>query len=255
MAGRLNGKVALISGAGKGLGAAEARLFAKQGAHVLAADIDEETLAKTVAEIAGDRAAGAGEVVGHRLDVARFDQWEATVALAQERFGHLDILVNNAGVLSWNGIEDTTREEWDQVVAINQTGTWFGMKAALPLLRASGRGAVVNTSSILGIIGSGAAAAYQATKGAVRLLSKTAAVEYARQGVRVNSLHPGVIATPMIQDLLDEQGDSQPDVARTPMRRAGTPEEVAWGVVFLASDEASFVTGTELVIDGGLTAY
>ena len=138
---------------------------------------------------------------------------------------------------------------------MNQKGTWLGMKAAMPLLRATGNASVINTSSVLGLVGSGAAAAYQASKGAVRLLSKTAAVEYARQGVRVNSLHPGVIATPMIQDLLDEQGDQQPDIVRTPMRRAGRADEIASAMLFLAGDESSFVTGTELVVDGGLTAH
>jgi 3alpha(or 20beta)-hydroxysteroid dehydrogenase len=129
------------------------------------------------------------------------------------------------------------------------------MRAAMPLLRASGNASVINTSSVLGLVGSGAAAAYQASKGAVRLLSKTAAVEYARQGVRVNSIHPGVVATPMIQDLLDEQGERQPDILRTPMRRAGRPEEIAPAILFLACADSSFVTGSELVIDGGLTAH
>lgn len=141
------------------------------------------------------------------------------------------------------------------MIAVNQTGTWLGMKTALPLLKANGGGSIINTSSILGLIGGGGVAAPQASKGAVRLLAKTAAVQYATQGIRVNSIHPGVIVTPMIQDLLDEEGDQQVDIVRTPMRRAGTAAEVAAGMVFLASDEASFMTGAELVIDGGLTAH
>ncbi|MCT9143024.1 SDR family oxidoreductase [Streptomyces violarus] len=137
---------------------------------------------------------------------------------------------------------------------MNQKGTWLGMKAAMPLLRVSGNASVINTSSVLGLVGSGSAAAYQASKGAVRLLSKTAAVEYARQAVRINSVRPGVIATPMIQELLDDQGDQQPDIQR-PMRRAGRADEIALAILFLACDDSSFVTGSELVVDGGLTAH
>lgn len=157
--------------------------------------------------------------------------------------------------MDWPGIEDTREEAWDRVIDVNQKGTWLGMKASMPLLRASGNASVINTSSVLGLVGSGAAAAYQASKGAVRLLSKTAAVEYARQGVRINSVHPGVIATPMIQEILDAQGDQQPDIRRTPMRRAGRADEIAPAILFLACDDSSFVTGSELVVDGGLTAH
>jgi 3alpha(or 20beta)-hydroxysteroid dehydrogenase len=193
---RLAGKVALITGATGGIGAATAELFAREGAQLVI-----------------------------------------------------------TGIVDWPGVEDTREDAWDRVIEVNQKGTWLGMKAAMPLLRASGNVSVINTSSVLGLVGSGAAAAYQASKGAVRLLSKTAAVEYARQGVRVNSVHPGVIATPMIQDLLDEQGDQQPDIQRTPMRRSGRADEVAPAFLFLACGDSSFVTGSELVVDGGLTAY
>lgn len=195
------------------------------------------------------------EVLADRLDVSSPENWRETVERTRRRFGRLDVLVNIAGIVDWPGVEETEPDAWDRVIAVNQTGTWLGMKTAMPLLRASGNGSVVNTSSVLGLIGSGAVAAYQASKGAVRLLTKTAAVEYATRGVRVNSVHPGVIATPMIQDLLDAQGDQQPDIVRTPMHRAGSPAEVAQAMLFLASDESSFVTGTELIVDGGLTAY
>ncbi|MFI0156761.1 SDR family NAD(P)-dependent oxidoreductase [Streptomyces lydicus] len=248
---RLDGKVALITGATGGIGAATAQLFAREGARLLVADIRRERLTALTREIAETGA----EVVSACLDVSSAQQWDEVITIVRERFGRLDVLVNVAGVLDWPGIEDTEEEVWNRVIDVNQKGTWLGMKAAMPLLRATGNASVINTSSVLGLVGSGAAAAYQASKGAVRLLSKTAAVEYARQGVRVNSLHPGVIATPMIQGLLDEQGDQQPDIVRTPMRRAGRADEVASAMLFLAGDESSFVTGTELVVDGGLTAY
>ncbi|NEW75360.1 SDR family NAD(P)-dependent oxidoreductase [Streptomyces rhizosphaericus] len=215
---RLEGKVALITGATGGIGAATAELFAQEGARLVITDVAQEPLQKLARRVE----AGGAEVATALLDVSSAREWE---------------------------------EVWDRVIDVNQKGTWLGMKAAMPLLRASGNASVINTSSVLGLVGSGAAAAYQASKGAVRLLSKTAAVEYARQGVRVNSIHPGVVATPMIQDLLEEQGDQQPDVQRTPMRRAGRADEVAPAILFLAGDDSSFVTGSELVVDGGLTAH
>ncbi|AGM06032.1 SDR family NAD(P)-dependent oxidoreductase [Amycolatopsis keratiniphila] len=251
MRGRLDGKVALITGATGGIGQATAELFAREGASLVVTDISQDT----TDELAARLEAEGTDALAVRLDVSSPENWSAAIELTRRHFGRLDILVNIAGVLDWPGIEETTKDGWDQVVAINQTGTWLGMKTAMPLLRASGNASIINTSSVLGLVGSGAAAAYQATKGAVRLLTKTAAVEYATRGVRVNSVHPGVVATPMIQALLDEQGDRQPDIMRTPMRRAGDPAEIAPSILFLAGDESSFITGTELVIDGGLTAH
>lgn len=248
---RLDGKVALITGATGGIGAATAKLFAREGARLVVTDVRQERLTALTEEI---EETGA-EIGSACLDVSSAQQWDGVITTVRERFGTLDTLVNLAGILDWPGIEDTREDAWNRVIDVNQKGTWLGMKAALPLLRATGNASVINTSSVLGLVGSGAAAAYQASKGAVRLLSKTAAVEYARQGVRVNSIHPGVIATPMIQELLDEQGDQQPDIVRTPMRRAGRADEIASAMLFLASDESSFVTGTELVVDGGLTAH
>ncbi|GAA2212023.1 glucose 1-dehydrogenase [Nonomuraea monospora] len=248
---RLAGKVALITGATGGIGAATAGLFADEGARLVITDVAEGPLR----DLTGKLKARGVEVAAARLDVSSASEWDAVIGLVRERFGTLNVLVNLAGIVDWPGVEDTREDVWDRVIAVNQKGTWLGMKAAMPLLRASGNASVINTSSVLGLVGSGSAAAYQASKGAVRLLSKTAAVEYARQGVRVNSVHPGVIATPMIQELLDEQGDRQPDVQRTPMRRAGRAEEVAPVYLFLAGDESSFVTGSEFVVDGGLTAY
>ncbi|ASF08698.1 putative oxidoreductase [Nocardia brasiliensis NBRC 14402] len=251
MPGRLTDKVALITGATGGIGQATAELFAREGARLVVTDIAQDAAQALAARLA---ATGA-DVLAAGLDVSAPENWSEVIELTRQRFGRLDVLVNIAGIVDWPGIEDTTQDSWERVIAVNQTGTWLGMKTAMPLLRASGNGSIINTSSVLGLVGSGAAAAYQASKGAVRLLTKTAAVEYATRGVRVNSVHPGVIATPMIQALLDEQGDQQPDIVRTPMRRAGTPAEVAPTMLFLAGDESSFITGTELVVDGGLTAY
>jgi len=248
MSGRLTNKVALITGATGGIGQATAELFAREGAKLVVTDLAEDAVGKLAARL-------DTEVLAARLDVSSPENWSEAIELTRQRFGRLDVLVNIAGVVDWPGIEETTKDGWDRVLAVNQTGTWLGMKAAMPLLRASGNASIVNTSSVLGLVGSGAAAAYQASKGAVRLLTKTAAVEYATRGVRVNSVHPGVIATSMIQDLLDEQGDEQPDIVRTPMRRAGSPAEIAPMILFLACDESSFVTGAEFVVDGGLTAH
>jgi NAD(P)-dependent dehydrogenase (short-subunit alcohol dehydrogenase family) len=248
---RLDGRIALITGATGGLGTATARLFAREGARLVITDIAEGPLRDLARRIGAD----GTEVVAARLDVSSAREWDEVITVVRERFGALDVLVNLAGIVDWPGVEDTREEDWDRVIDVNQKGTWLGMRAAMPLLRASGNASVINTSSVLGLVGSGAAAAYQASKGAVRLLSKTAAVEYARRGVRVNSVHPGVIATPMIQELLDEQGDQQPDIRRTPMRRAGRADEIAPAILFLACDDSSFVTGAELVVDGGLTAH
>ncbi|MFE3738301.1 SDR family NAD(P)-dependent oxidoreductase [Streptomyces sp. NPDC059134] len=248
---RLAGKVALITGATGGLGTATVELFAREGARMVITDVAEGPL-RDLAQRLGTRGT---EVLAARLDVSSAREWDEVIGVVRERFGALDVLVNLAGIVDWPGVEGTTEEDWDRVIDVNQKGTWLGMKAAMPLLRAGGNASVINTSSVLGLVGSGAAAAYQASKGAVRLLSKTAAIEYARQGVRINSVHPGVIATPMIQELLDDQGDQQPGIRRTPMRRAGRAEEVAPAILFLACDESSFVTGSELVVDGGLTAH
>jgi 3alpha(or 20beta)-hydroxysteroid dehydrogenase len=251
MTGRLTGKTALITGATGGIGRATAELFAREGARLVVTDASAGAAADLAARLESDDV----QAMGIGLDVSSAQQWSEAIAQVEQRFGGLDVLVNIAGIVDWPGVEDTDPQAWDRVIAVNQTGTWLGMKTAMPLLRASGNGSVVNTSSVLGLIGSGAAAAYQASKGAVRLLTKTAAVEYATQGVRVNSVHPGVITTPMIQEILDEEGEQQPDIVRTPMRRARHPEEIAPTMLFLASDESSFVTGAEFVVDGGLTAH
>jgi cyclopentanol dehydrogenase len=247
---RLAGKVALISGAARGQGAAEARLFAREGATVVLGDLlDQE--GRQVADAINSSAEARRALYIH-LDVTRADDWANAVATAEREFGKLDVLVNNAGILHMAGVEETTEADWQRVIDVNQKGAWLGMKAAIPALRRAGGGAIVNMSSILGQVGFGGATAYQASKGAVRLLTKTAAVQYAPEQIRVNSVHPGLIDTPMTRSLPPEVVDHV--VALHPMQRAGTAEEVAFGVLFLASDEASFITGAELNIDGGYTA-
>jgi cyclopentanol dehydrogenase len=247
---RLKGKIALISGGARGQGAAEARLFAGEGARVIIGDVRDELCQKTADEINAN--AGSSVVRAIRLDVTRAADWRTAVDTCQREFGGLDVLVNNAGIANVKGIEETEEEEWDSIVNINQKGVWLGMKAAVPAMRRRGGGSIINISSIYGIIGSPGSAAYHGTKGAVRLLTKAAAVQYAGEKIRVNSVHPGVILTPMV-DIVPRE-DLQPLIEMAPMKRGAQPEEVGWAVVFLASDEASFVTGTELVVDGGYTA-
>jgi NAD(P)-dependent dehydrogenase (short-subunit alcohol dehydrogenase family) len=249
--GRLDGKVALISGGAKGQGSTEARLFVKEGARVVFGDVLDDEGKKVEAEI---RAAG-GEATYVHLDVTREADWRAAVATAVERYGKLDVLVNNAGILLRKKIEDTTEADWDRIMAINVKGVFLGTKCAIPAMRKTGGGSIVNISSTAGLVGSpGGTAAYTATKGAVRLFTKSTAIQHAREGIRANSVHPGPIVTDMIKDVLEDKKAWEGRLRRLPMGRAGTPEEVAYGVLYLASDEASYVTGSELVIDGGTTA-
>jgi NAD(P)-dependent dehydrogenase (short-subunit alcohol dehydrogenase family) len=244
MGDRLRGKVALITGAARGQGEAEARLFAREGARLALGDVLEASLQAVATDLRGQ----GYELLAERLDVSSEREWAAFIAEIERGFGRLDVLINNAAIMGNAGVLDTSLEEWNRVVAVNQTGVWLGMKHAIPLMIRSGGGSIVNISSVYGLIGSGIAAAYTGTKGAVRLLTKTAAVEHARDGIRVNSIHPGVIDTAMSGE------ESAEEIRDTPMKRIGQPEEVAYGALFLACDESSFVTGAELVIDGGYTA-
>lgn len=248
--GRLNGKVALITGAASGQGAFEAELFAREGAKVVVADINESGVAAVVDRI---QQAG-GEALGITFNVTDEAAWAEAMESIRDGFGGLDVQVNNAGILSLDGIAKIDRAEWDRVININQTSVWLGLKHGSALMRETGRGgSIVNLSSTYAHLGSGAAVAYQASKAAVYVMTRTAAVEFAPDNIRVNSVAPGIIETPMTREVLAEAGPSHPDIMRTPLQRAGQPHEVANAVLFLASDEASYITGTELFVDGGRT--
>ena len=247
---RLEGKVALITGAAHGMGAEEARLFAREGAKVAIADIREEDARKVEAEIAE----AGGESMVLMLDVSNEDQWEASVAAVVTQFGKPDILVNNAGI-SGSGERDLgSTESWDRLMDTNAKSVFLGMKHAIPEMERAGGGAIVNISSISGFVGQEAIhPGYNASKGAVRLVTKAAAVQHAKSGIRVNSVHPGMMP-PMLTSF--QRGDPNREAmnAAVPMGREGEPIEVANAVLFLASNEASYITGTELLVDGGFTA-
>ena len=247
---RLKGKVALISGGARGQGACEARLFVDEGAKVVVGDVLEDQAAKLAGEI--NAKAGARVAAAVRLDVTRAADWRAAVDACEREFGGLDILVNNAGIYNASKIEETSEELWDSIVNINQKGVWLGMKNAVGAMRRRGAGAIVNISSVAGLVGTPSSAAYHGTKGAVRLLTKSAAAEYAREKIRVNSVHPGVISTQMADIIPQEMRDAIKTVV--PMGREGSAQEVANVVLFLVSDEASYVTGAEFVVDGGYSA-
>ncbi|HEX2438110.1 MAG TPA: glucose 1-dehydrogenase, partial [Methylomirabilota bacterium] len=233
---RLAGKVALISGGARGQGAAEGRLFVREGAAVVLGDVLDDEGKKVEAEI---RANGGRATYVH-LDVTRESDWQAAVATAVKAYGKLDILVNNAGVLLRAKIENTSEADWDRIMAINVKGVFLGTKHAIPAMRQAGGGSIVNISSTAGLVGSpGGTAAYTATKGAVRLFTKSTAIQHARDKIRCNSVHPGPIATDMIKDVLADPEAWEQRMRRLPMGRAGTADEVAYGVLYLASDESS----------------
>jgi NAD(P)-dependent dehydrogenase (short-subunit alcohol dehydrogenase family) len=253
---RLENKVALITGGSRGQGATEARLFAREGAAVVIADILEDLGKQVEAEINES----GGECLFLRLDVTSEEDWAQAIEATVARFGKLDVLVNNAGIGSTRGpdgqrvsIEDLSGSQWDRVMGVNAKGVFLGTKYAIPEMRKAGGGSIVNISSIAGLVG-GTTAAYGASKGAVRIFTKSTAIQYANDGIRANSVHPGVIETDMTAGMLMDEAGRQSSVARHPIGRLGTSEDIAFGVLYLASDESSFVTGSELVIDGGLTA-
>ena len=247
--GRLEGKVALISGAARGQGEAEARLFANEGAKVVFGDILDMEGEKVEAEINET----GGEAKYIHLDVTNESDWETAVKDSVNSYGKLDILVNNAGISIGKNVEETTLEEWDLVQDVNSKGVFLGTKAAIPAMRESGGGSIVNISSIAGLVGI-ASAPYVASKGAVRLLTKSTAVQYGPENIRCNSVHPGFIETEMIRGILSDSEERAKRLAITPLGIFASAHDIALAVLFLASDESRYMTGSELVIDGGITA-
>ena len=248
---RLENKVPLISGGARGQGTAEARLFASEGAKVTIGDILDAEGKQVEAEINGC----GGECLFVTLDVTNEEDWLHAVESTVARFGKLDVLVNNAGIGSTRGhhgervsTENVTEEQWDRVIGINAKGVFLGTKCAIPEMRKSGGGSIIN------IGGFSVDGAYSASKGAVHIFTKATAIQYAKEGIRANSVHPGVIETDMIAGMLTDEAQRQTNLARLPIGRFGTSEDVAYGVLYLAADESSFVTGTELFIDGGISA-
>ena len=248
---RLQGKVAIITGGARGQGAAEARMFTREGAKVVFGDVLDDEGRQVEAEIA----AAGGEAVYVRLDVTDEESWREAVGTAVSRFGKVDILVNNAGIASWNAGDDATVEKWDRIMEINAKGVFLGTKAVVPAMRDAGGGSIVNISSISGMVGqTNIHPGYNASKGAVRILTKSTAVQHAGEGIRCNSIHPGPVKTPMTERSWSNPEWLEATQRRTPLGRYAEPDEIAYGVLFLASDESSFMTGSEVVIDGGVTA-
>jgi len=248
--GRLDNKVAIITGAAGGMGKADAILFAKEGAKVVITDLQEDKIQEVVQEIVQS----GGEAIGFAQDVSSEEDWIRIVKETVERFGKIDILVNNAGISSAIPMLDMTVAQWEKTMSINVTGTFLGQKHVIPHMIDNGGGSIINISSIAGLTGGSGSGPYTASKGAVRLLTKATAIDFASYNIRVNSVHPGYIATPMTVDLFANEDMKQWFQSQTPLPRLGLPEDIAAGVLFLASDESSFITGIELPIDGGYYA-
>lgn len=247
---RLQGKVALITGAARGQGAAEARLFAQEGAKVVLADVLDQDGTAVAAEIAE----AGGDAIYVHLDVTNEEDWESAIKSAVSSFGKVDILINNAGIWRRGHVLETSSDQWDDIMDVNAKGVFLGTKAAIPEMRKAGGGSIINISSTAGLVGSKTSAAYSASKGAVRIFTKSTAVQYASEGIRANSIHPGPIDTDMGDQVWPDADSKQAAVNRTAVARIGTAKDIAYGALYLASDESSFVTGSELVIDGGVTA-
>jgi NAD(P)-dependent dehydrogenase (short-subunit alcohol dehydrogenase family) len=248
---RLAGKVALISGAASGMGQSEATIFAKEGAKVIVADV----LEAEGKQVADKIVSGGGQARFVKLDVTNDAEWDAATKAALSAFGKLDVLVNNAGISGTYDSDMLSSAAWDKVMAVNAKGVFLGMKYAIPLMRQARGGAIVNISSISGFVGQdGVHMAYNASKGAVRIMTKTAAVQFAPDGIRVNSVHPGFMPPMRTSKTSADPEWRAKMLSAVPMKREGRVEEVAHAVLFLASDEASYITGTELVVDGGYLA-
>ena len=252
---RVKEKVAIITGAAGGLGKAQAVLLAREGAKVVVTDLDEAQGKSVAEEITGH----GGEAMFIKHDVSSKAQWKSVINETLEKFGKLDILVNNAGVIIFKNIHDTSLDEWRWLMSINLDGVFLGTKYAMEAMKKSGGGSIINISSAAGIIGTLDTSAYHASKGGVRIFTKAAALECSKAGydynIRVNSVHPGVMKTSMVEGLMEDEDKKKAALSWHPIGRFGEPEDVAYGVLYLASDESSFVTGTELVIDGGWTAH
>jgi NAD(P)-dependent dehydrogenase (short-subunit alcohol dehydrogenase family) len=246
MAGRVEGKVALVTGAAQGQGAAHARLLAREGASVLCLDIDSQAGEAVAEEIV----ASGGDAPFQALDVGEPAQWQRAVAVAVERWGRIDVLVNNAGIIRLADIVDETVEGWNDVLRVDQLGVFLGMQHVLPVMLEQRSGSIINVSSNMGIAAIPGYAAYHAAKGAVILMTRNAAVTYGPMGIRANTICPGLVWTAMSED----DASCQAIIDATPLRRGAQPEEISPGVLFLASDESAFVTGSELVMDGGYLA-
>jgi NAD(P)-dependent dehydrogenase (short-subunit alcohol dehydrogenase family) len=246
MAGRVEGKVALVTGAAQGQGAAHARLLAREGASVLCLDIDSQAGEAVAEEIV----ASGGDAPFQALDVGEPAQWQRAVAVAVERWGRIDVLVNNAGIIRLADIVDETVEGWNDVLRVDQLGVFLGMQHVLPVMLEQRSGSIINVSSNMGIAAIPGYAAYHAAKGAVILMTRNAAVTYGPMGIRANTICPGLVWTAMSED----DASCQAIIDATPLRRGARPEEISPGVLFLASDESAFVTGSELVMDGGYLA-
>lgn len=247
---RLNGKVAIVTGGALGLGRSHSIRLASEGATVVVTDINEKEGRQTVSLI--EQAGGSALFLRH--DVAKEADWISVTEQTVSRYGKIDVLVNNAGILLLKTIQDTTVEEWDRMFSINTTGVFLGCKSVLSGMKKAGGGSIINVSSIVGYVGFPGAAAYVATKGAVRLLTKAAAVDFAPYKVRVNSIHPGFVKTEMTKDILSDPGIEKAALGPTLLGRAADVSEISNAVLFLASDESSYMDGSELVIDGGYTA-
>ncbi len=251
---RVKGKVAIVTGAGGGLGRAEALMLAREGAAVVVADLDENP----VRDLAGEIIAMGGKALFARHDVTSETEWRGLIRRTVDEFGKLDVLVNNAGVILYKKIEDISLAEWRWVMSVNLDGVFLGTKCAIEAMKKGGGGSIINIASVAGLIGNPDASVYHASKGGVRSFSKAAAIEFSKAGydynIRVNSIYPGVINTPMGDELRKDEAKYKTAVSWHAMGHFGEPEDVAYGVLYLASDESKFLTGSELVIDGGWTA-
>jgi len=251
---RVKGKVAVVTGGGGGMGRAEALLLAGEGASVVVTDLEESAARNVAAEISSQ----GGKALFSRLDVTSETDWSTVIQKTLKEFGRLDVLVNNAGVILYKKIEEISLAEWRWLLSVNLDGVFLGTRSAIEAMKKGGGGSIINIASVAGLIGNPDASAYHASKGGVRSFSKAAAIEFSKAGydynIRVNSIYPGVINTRMADDLMKDEAKYKTALSWHAMGHFGEPEDVAYGVLYLASDESKFLTGSELVIDGGWTA-